>query len=196
MADADWDDQNPYASPRTAADDVSGDTEVSGHTIVILPRIRPHDVVDVLLGICQLAWIGIPAVGVPLGIACWLLGPGEVGIVLGEMGALLILSLYLPDTVWRLSVEAGGIRFKRFLGKPRFLAWSEIGRVEPVSRREAFFRGWIWPPFPLKSPGPTMTAKGHYRIDWGERYVYFPPKDPMLFEKAVRKFCPRLLGNE
>jgi hypothetical protein len=131
-----------------------------------------------------------------LAIACLLLGPGEAGVLTGLGGAALVLAAYLPDTVWRLSVEAGGIRFKRLLGKPKFLAWSEVDRIVSVSRRELFLHGWIWPPFPLKEPSPTMTAKGHYRIDWGGRYVYFPPTDPAVFEKAVRKFCPRLLGDE
>jgi hypothetical protein len=45
MSGSEWDNQNPYASPRT-------DVGTSGDTIAISPRGLPHDVLDILLGVC------------------------------------------------------------------------------------------------------------------------------------------------
>jgi hypothetical protein len=85
------------------------------------------------------------------------------------------------------SVDTDGIHFKRVLGAPRTILWSEITSVHAVSSRELVVNGWLWPLFPAREMTPSLTTLGHYRIQFGTRWVYFPPKEPEKLLEYVRR---------
>ena len=175
MSDCSRNDENPYLSPTAETYPTAGDK------IVVLPRIAPRDAVDILLGICVTAYIATPTVGVPLATAYYYYGPSLLPMAGALCVGLLFLLPYALVSVWRLSIGPSGIEFKRMAGEPRSLTWEEIGAIRAASRREVFLRGWINPKFPPREPSNTMTARGHYRIEWTGGYCYFPPNNAEQF---------------
>ena len=88
-------------------------------------------------------------------------------------------------TVWSIRVSKDGIRFVRMLGSHCFLGWNEITSVEEASRTEVVLRGWFALRFPAREMTITMSALGHFRIQWLGGWCYFPPKNPTQFREIV-----------
>ncbi|HUT90675.1 MAG TPA: hypothetical protein VMY37_14325 [Thermoguttaceae bacterium] len=209
MAGSEWDEENPYASPRSL-DGGTGQPRGERHPNVfaIEPWIARRDwidfglyVVDVLLG-----FLGGVVLSLPTFLLLLLLdAPWFPEIVAATCILTYLLALFLLLAVawqlrrWilsRLLIDASGIAFERRAGQPRFLRWSEICVVRPATRREVLLRAWLWPWSFSREPSKTKSTLGHYRIEWADGYVFFPPKDPALFENAIRKFRPELLVHE
>ena len=89
-----------------------------------------------------------------------------------------------------ISIDENGIRFRRFLGSPRFLSWARISSIHEVTREELIVHGWIWPILPAREMSNSLTSLGHFRIQFGRRWVYFPPEDRSRFSAAVQKYLP------
>lgn len=208
MAGSDWDQENPYASPRSIDGAERGDVENDPDVFVIEPWLRFRDWIDVSLTMLDVGvWLCLFGAAsavfllVPAFLAFLCLGPMSAAIIRGIacflllVLGILICILLLRFAVSRLSIDAGGIAFERRVGQPRFLRWTDIRSVRPAPRREVFLQAWLRP-WPTREPTKTKSTLGHYRIEWADGYVFFPPKDPALFEKAIRKFCPRLLVHE
>jgi hypothetical protein len=102
--------------------------------------------------------------------------------------------IFLLFSVWSISLSPEGIRFKRVLGGPKFLAWKDVLVVEPVSRLELILRGWLWPIFPPRELTACLSSIGHYKISWQGGYCYFPPNDTETFERHVTKHMVRSRG--
>ena len=200
MASPDWDAENPYASPRSidewpAQDEIDEDLD----RFVIEPWLASRDGIDVLssLLLCLEAAVVLGLVFAVCGIAAYGWLPDEVGVYVGLAGAFILLQaggIYeLLCRVRRLRVDAAGIAFGRRLGKPKFLAWGQIRGIRPATRSEVFIHAWLWL---WLEPTKSESTAGHYRIEWDDGCRFFPPKDPALFENAIRKFCPHLLVHE
>ena len=202
MANSDRDEDNPYASPKGIVEGPGrAKTEKHLDQFVIEPWRPPRDWIDNVLALLLrlggslllfLVFAGICAA------ACWRLGgPEPEGVVIGlGIGLLLVLPAAIYEMLCRLHglrIDAAGVVFKHGLGKLKFLTWEEILAIRPATRWEVLIHAWLWL---WLEPTKSESTSGHYRIEWSGGFVYFPPNDPVLFEKAVRKFCPRLLGNE
>jgi hypothetical protein len=200
MAGSDWDQENPYASPRSIDESPAYERPAEDlDDFVIEPSRDTRDWIDnlslllvsfegslvlwlVFVGICAAAW--------------WWLGR-VVAVVVGVgIGVVLLLPAGIYELLHRvehLRVDAAGITVERRLGKSTLLAWKEVRRIRQATRAEVlrYVCLWLW----LGTTGSLSTA-GHYRIEWTGGYLYFPPKDPALFEEAIRKFGRQLLVKE
>ena len=142
---------------------------------VFKPRFLPRGVLDfaiTTLVALPLQCIGLfvaPAAGV-------LLAFGSVEGAL--LAAFLVYLLFLLFSVWSISVSNDGIQFKRILGWPRLLAWSEVATVAEVPRWELIRQGWLWPIFPAREMTACLSSLRHYKITWRGGHCYFPPSDP------------------
>lgn len=198
MANSDWDEDNPYASPKGI---VRGPAQKDQDEFVIEPWLLLRDWIDnwsLLLVSCEESLLlFLVCVGTCVAACCWLGGPELEGVVIGiGIGVVLLLPVAIYELrrrVRRLRVDGGGITLERRLGKSTLLPWEDVRRIRPATRREVliYLCLWLW-----LEPTKSDTTAGHYRIEWTGGYFYFPPKDPLLFERAVRRFCPRLLGEE
>jgi len=150
---------------------------------VLKPRLAPRGLVDTL--ICSGAMILMLAAicGAPWAIALMLTGSTTVAIGAG-MATYVFFLLFV---VHEIEVWPEGVRFKRHLGTPKFLAWDQITSVGEVTATEVVLHGWFWPLIPGREMAPSFSALGHYRIDFGNRWIYFPPADPVEFELAFKK---------
>lgn len=154
---------------------------------IFRPRVLPRDITDVLIVI----FIALPLQIFPL----LFLSPLAVFYLTSNVGAaffvfLLIYVAFLVFSVWSIHADAAGSRFKRILGTPKFLPWSDVRRVSEATRFEVVVHGWIWPLFPAREMTPALSARDHIRIDWSSGHCYFPPRNPSEFLTYVRDRLP------
>ncbi|MGC1272931.1 MAG: hypothetical protein WBC44_04435 [Planctomycetaceae bacterium] len=153
-------------------------------------RKLPRDLLDVLLQI-PMIFVGMvyQVVGSVLSFACLrLLGFSmEAAVLL----ALVIGLAFLIDVALLLSLPAcrsvtldrDGLRFRRYFGPEKRVAWSDLVRVTEVSRWEVFFRVWIWPGFPPRGSYWCGSTLRQFRIEW---HAGRPDNDqPEIMDRAV-----------
>jgi len=159
-------------------------------------RLLPRDVTDIMV----VLFVALPLQFVPVFIAPSVAGffiarAIGCGFVASFACAFAIFHLiyltWLGFTVWSLRLSAGGIRFVRLLGKPRFLRWEEITEIAEAPRREVVVRAWLAPRFPTREMTPSLSALRHFRIRWGTDYCYYPPDDAESFLQLLDKFRSR-----
>ena len=194
MANSDWDDDNPYASPKGIVEGPAHEEpEEEPDQFVIEPSLRPRDLIDLLSSLLVFLE-AIVRLGVLFGVtgiatAWW--AQSEMGGYVAMVGGVVVLGVgavyEMLCQLRGLRIDADGIAFKRGLGKPKFLAWGDILGIRRATRWEVLVYAWLrlW-----LEPTKSESTAGHYRIEWADGYVYFPPKNRLLFERAVRKFCP------
>lgn len=154
---------------------------------VFRPRIMPRDFGDILIAL----FIAFPCQVVPLFVLPALIAfllTSDLGVALSIL--VLIYVVFLAFSVWSVRGESDGLRFKRILGNPKFLAWPDILRVREATRSQVILHGWIWPLLPAREMTPAMTARGHVRIEWKGGYCFFPPSDPKEFLRYVQARIP------
>ena len=145
------------------------------------PRVAPRNAADALIT----TGVGVLQVLILLGV------PGLIVFALtrsAPMALLCVLAInlfFLLMSVSRIVLNDEGIRLVRIFGGPRFIAWDAIERVVEAPRKELIVRGWLWPMFPPREFTTSLSSLGHYRIEFGQRSVYFPPKDEAGFVAAV-----------
>ena len=152
------------------------------------PRVTPRDAKDGLLS----AIIGIVQMGVIFvlpGFACYHL-TGNKAIAIGLGIALYII--FALHSVHNIVMTPDGLRLTRILGRPAFIPWSSVTSIHEVSRAELIFRGWLWPLVLPREMTPSLTSLGHFRIDFDDRSIYFPPADPRAFIAAAQDYFNRL----
>lgn len=147
------------------------------------PQVAPRDLQDtliaVLIGTVQCAVL----FGVP-GLAAYLAtGSFEIAMLV----AIVLYLLFASCSVSVITLAPEGIGLRRMLGGPRLIAWKDIKSVHEVTREELLVHGWLWPFLPPREMTPTMTSLGHFRIQYGSRGIYFPPKDAAAFQAAVAR---------
>ena len=145
------------------------------------PRFWPRDALDWVLSIT-----------VGLLLTCVLfVGPAVIAFVITGSGAAAFITFSAAYAVFwlfsvrRISLSSSGIRFHRVFGGPRFLPWAAISSIEPAPRAEVVLHGWLWPLFPPRETTPSLSARGHFRISWDQRFCYYPPADPQMFRDYV-----------
>jgi hypothetical protein len=148
---------------------------------VFEPRVSPRSFADAVLslgvGTVQVAILfGFPAI-----IGFLLTSSLDVAIG-SSVAAYLVFASFI---VRKLAISSTGIRFPRLLGSPKFVPWDAVVFVQEAPRRELIWHGWLWPLFPSREMTPSFTSIGHYRIQFGSEYVYFPPREPKAFLAAI-----------
>ncbi len=197
MASSNRDRENPYASPKGMVEGPAHEEpEEDPDQFVIEPSHGARDLIDLLCSLlvfleaCVLLGLMFGVAGIA---AAWW-AQDEMGGFVAMTAVLVLLAVgavyELLSRLVHLRIDAAGIAFKRHLGKPKFLAWGEIRAIRPATRWEVLIDAWLWL---WLEPTKSESTAGHYRIEWAEGCVYFPPKDRPLFERAVRKFRPGLL---
>lgn len=151
------------------------------------PRVAPRDALDAIISL---------AIGTFQIVILFVL-PGALVHALTDSTTLTVVTvvlLYLAFALYsvtKVELSLDGIRFVRVLGDPRFLPWSEISALVEAPRSELILHGWLWPLVLPREMSPSCTSLGHFRIQFGKRFVYFPPSDPQLFQAAVDQFSKR-----
>jgi hypothetical protein len=155
--------------------------EIISAPIIIQPRILPRTLDDFVFSVLIAS----------IQITCLFLIPAAITFFLSGLLWLAILVctfvylLFLLFSVWTMSLSSNGIKFKRLLGSPRFIAWKDVVAIDKVSRWELIYKGWLWPMFPAREMTASMSSLGHYRICWHGGFCYYPPKDCVTFERHV-----------
>jgi hypothetical protein len=152
--------------------------------ITFKPRVAPRDAADTLVSVAVGAVQITVMFVLPALICYWLTRSSALSIGIG--GCLYVaFSFYC---VANLVISPSGIRLSRMFGRPKFIPWSAITFVREVQRPELIWHGWLWPLFPPREMTPSFTSLGHYRIQFGQRYIYFPPSDPEAFMASVNVY--------
>jgi hypothetical protein len=157
----------------------------SSSKTVIKPRLMPRSFSDILINLL---------IAIPLQLGGLFILPGLVTYfifhsqTLALMVPLATYIAFLSLSVWSLNLSNDGIHFRRLLGSPKVLPWSDVVSIEVAPRWELIRKGWLWPLMPAREMTASFTSVGHYRITWTEGYCYFPPLDTVIFNSQVTKF--------
>jgi hypothetical protein len=155
-------------------------------TLTVRPRVSPRSVGDLLIcvpvGVLQAALLFF----LPAGLVWYLTDSFD-------MAALAYLALGLNWLAWsvtKLELSPKGVRFVRWFGSPKFIAWEDIRAIEPSSPKELILQGWLWPLFPAREMTFSLTAQGHYCFRYIDGYAYFPPVDEAAFLQFIARHTP------
>ena len=154
---------------------------------IVKPRFFPRNIADIFVGIFVASIEFGLIFGVPMAMTYILFGTSEYAVPV----MLCIYCMFMLFTVWSISLSEEGIYFRRILGSPKLIAWSEILSIEPVSRWELVKKGWLWPLFPAREMTASLSSTNHYRITWAKGFCYYPPADTKLFEQHVSAFMKK-----
>ena len=144
--------------------------------LMLEPHRRPRDLRDAFIAVVALFLI--TAAVLLLGYAPLRLWLEPFGAALGAHALALVAVVALARySVSALELDDTGVRFRRAIGRPRFLAWDRVTAVRRADRAEVVLRGWLLPPLPPRAAARSITSLGHYRFDWDGGSCYFPPAD-------------------
>jgi hypothetical protein len=156
-------------------------------TLTVKPRLSPRSVGDFLtclpIGVLQATFVFF----LPAGLVWFLTGSLEWA----SLFYLALALAWLALSVTKLQLSAQGVRFVRWFGSPKFLAWGDIRTIEIASPKELILKGWLWPLFPAREMTFSLTAQGHYCFRYADGYAYFPPGDEAAFREFVARHIPR-----
>ena len=144
--------------------------------IVIRPHARPRDARDAFIAIVATFLIGA-ALFLVVYLAVDLFRGARTAAIVGLIavaGAFAWIGLRM---VREIELDDTGIRFRRYVGGPRFVSWDNLIAVRQADRAEIVLRGWLLPPLAMRACNASLTSLGHYRFDWRGGSVYFPPAD-------------------
>lgn len=158
------------------------------NSIVFPPRVLPRSIADFAITTFAVLPIQVTALFfAPSAFAFLVSGSSEVAFLV----AASIYFIFLLFSVWSIAVSQDGIRFKRLLGDPKLLPWSEVLSVTEASRSELITKGWLWPLFPAREMTACLSSVRHYKISWNGGFCFYPPADTLGFEKHVEEHLSR-----
>jgi hypothetical protein len=165
--------------------------------VIIPPQLAPQSSRDAALGIAIGLLLAFVLFGLPtlVTLAAYR-GAHQPLVVMGVWIVFFcpVALVAYATVVHSLRLDADGITFKRWWGVPRHLPWSEVRRIRRAPPREVVVRGWLWPPVPPREATRSMTAEGHYAIEYGAgKVTYYPPENEADFLTAARRWNPEVL---
>ncbi len=158
-------------------------------------RVQWRDVTDLLLNAAATLWV----VGVFYALPFLLiyLASSIAGLnshqssTMGALGGAFVFVVGFVTlalgSVQSMRVDASGLTLNRYIGPSRFVPWSAVRRIEPISRWEAIRQVWLWPGFPPHGSMMTGTTRDWYRIDCQDYCWYFSPKEVQPFLDAIHR---------
>lgn len=156
----------------------------------------PRDTADILLvfvtaplilGVFALLPGGVAMLlGMALGLALW----QSVALAGLFGGGVFIVGCIILGTgsVRSIVVDHEGLTVNRFIGPSKFLPWSSVRRIAPISRGQALTQVWLWPGLPPRGSIICMAVSGYQRIDCEGDCWYFCPRNVERFYGAVEYF--------
>ena len=178
---------------------MTGHAGDSADAVVLKPNLAPEGLVDGLVTLAAGVFLLLLGGMAVVAVAAVTLVATENPVAARVAGlvtlVVLMAALFLTEVHW-LRVDADGLRFGRWLGRPRLLRWADVLQVEAAPPGEVVVRGWLWPPFPPREATRSLSAHGHYRIEHTGGTCYFPPVDAAAFREAVRRFRSDLIARE
>jgi Protein kinase domain len=109
----------------------------------------------------------------------------SVGWICGISVFIALFLLLGSGSVSSVRVSHDGLMIHRYIGPSRFLPWSRVRGIEPMTVGEVFRHIWIWPGIPPRGSVISMSAQGFYRISCDGDCWYFNPRDAQEFLDAV-----------
>lgn len=190
-------DENPYASPDYMA---PAGVEPDGR---IHSTRAPADILDVLIGIANVALILAIVLGIPVAVASGVAVLFALGAASPALSVAVTVLIFLPTGLWALwvsgrivdfvSVDEYGLHFHRRFRGPDNWPWHTITSIRPATRWEVVWHGWIRPLLSPHERTSCASALGHYRIQGKTDYCFFPPQSPEVFVEMVARYRPDLL---
>ncbi|HYW06628.1 MAG TPA: hypothetical protein VE913_06715 [Longimicrobium sp.] len=165
-------------------------------SVVVLPQLASHGRRDLARAIALGLVAAAGVFGVPLlaSLTVYARTDNLVFTFAVWMVFYALILLASGVTVHWLRLDAEGITFGRRWGGPKYLPWAEVRRIRPAPPREVIVRGWLLPPIPAREGTRSMTAVGHYAVEYGAgKVAYYPPVDEPRFLAAIREWCPGAL---
>lgn len=153
---------------------------------VFLPRVAPRDATDAVISLV----IGLIQTGLLFILPGLLFYEVVPNAILAWGTGIALYALFVAHCVTNVIVDATGIHFTRKFGNPRSIEWSNVSAVVEASRSELIIHGWCWPLVLPREMTPSCTSLGHFRIQSGKEFVYFPPADAQAFVRAVALHAP------
>lgn len=154
-----------------------------GANMTITPRVLPCDVLDVLIAVP----VGTFQVTALFALPALIVGT-TISSAAGLLTFVFLYAVSLLFMVRTLEIEQDGLHFRRVLGSPKVLLWTQILSIDEAPRWELVFRGWLWPLFPARELTACLSAKHHFRIKWQGGFCYYPPRNVDEFKSAVTEF--------
>jgi len=150
--------------------------------VKIQPRILPRDFLDFLISFFIFTFMLI-LVLIP-GIVLVLITKKLIFFIVTNLVIIFFILKY--STVY-ISISKKGITFHTILGKPRFVDWKEIVRIQKTTTSQFIKEAILTPSTVVRETGTAFTAKGYYKITWKYGYFFFPPKNPKEFVTLVHQ---------
>lgn len=151
--------------------------------VTIPARILPRDAADLMIStgvnLLQSVLFLVPA---------FLVSRATASTPMAIATALGLYLLFAAHRVRSLDVGIDGIRFNRWLGRPKLIPWDQFRSAGIATRRELVLRGWLWPPFPAREMTPSYTSLGHCRFDYTGGYCYYPPANAEQLLNVIESY--------
>lgn len=158
------------------------------------PRISPLDAVDAVIALLvmmlQLALYFFLPAAIAYCLTYLITGAAapSVGAAFGAVvGIALTAAAY---TVWGAEVTEEGLRFRRLVGEPKFVPWSQVTGIAAAPREDVILEGWLRPLFTGREMTASFSSKNHFLITWKGGSYFYPPEDSAGFEQAVKSHLP------
>jgi hypothetical protein len=130
--------------------------------IVIKPHLLPRSLSDFLITFLILL-LQLDGLFVVPALVIFLV---FYSCMLAFLVPLAVYFVFLALSVWSITLSKDGIHFRRLLGSPKMLPWSDVVSIEVAPRWELIRKGWLWPLIPAREMTASLSSLGHYRITW------------------------------
>lgn len=167
-------------------------------SLLVQPHLAPRSTRDLnrTLVAGVLVLLQLAALPLLVGALTYLLTRNAAVTLLAGPLVFLPLALFLAfSQVHWLKLDASGVTFGRHVGRPKRLRWEQITSIRPARASEVVRQGWLWPALRPRDATRSLTAEGHYRIEWNQQFCFFPPEDEHAFRTAVQHWAPGVLSS-
>lgn len=156
-------------------------------------RIMPRDIVDILLSPIVTLWVVgvfylLPSFIIYLLCTITNMRPDQSTAMSAVGGAMVMLGFFAilaTGSLQSTRIDGDGLTFNRYLGPSKFLPWSTIRRIEPLSRWEVIRHVWMWPGLPPRGSIMCCSTRDWYRIDGQNDCWYVSPRHILPFLAAI-----------
>ena len=156
-------------------------------------RYLPRDLTDILLSPIVTIWVGVVFYLLPcfvIYLLCTITNlRNDQSTIMSALGGSFVMlgcfSILATGSVQSVRVDRDGLTFNRYLGPSKFLPWSSIRRIEPLSRWEVIRHVWMWPGLPPRGSIMCCSARDWYRFDGQNDCWYFSPRHVEAFLAAI-----------
>ena len=159
---------------------------------IVKPRVWPRNIFDLFICLPSFIIQILVLFVLPMLIVFMIFG----NLLLTIFVVLAIWLYFVIGGVRYLSINDDGITFKRVLGSPKFVSWSELEGVEVSSPLNTIIFGWLWPPIPAREMTYSLSAFEHVQFTYsGGKRTFFPPMEVRGLMSLIEKYKREALIN-